>query len=184
MANIKVKTIKPFSYIDSNGIPRSPRDGAILEVAQATGEAWISAGLAEAYTLITPTGAKSITENGEGIDVKDYATANVNVPNPSTGALEVDSNGTYDVTEKASVVINVPAVKLTYNKNGGTGSVSPVSVGKGTAVTLSDGTGLTPPEDKIFGGWATTDSAETPDVVSPLTVTADTTIYAVWVSAS
>lgn len=55
----------------------------------------------------TPTGAISITENGENIDVKEYATANVNVPNPSTGSLEITTNDTYDVTNYASVVVNV-----------------------------------------------------------------------------
>lgn len=83
----------------------------------------------------TPTGAISITENGENIDVKEYATANVNVPqptgvvtiianatgidvaqyatadvnvpNPSTGSLEITTNDTYDVSNYASVVVNV-----------------------------------------------------------------------------
>lgn len=33
--------------------------------------------------MIVPSGAKSITANGTGIDVSSYATANVNVPNPT-----------------------------------------------------------------------------------------------------
>ena len=33
--------------------------------------------------MITPTGNKSITANGTGIDVSSYATASVNVPNPT-----------------------------------------------------------------------------------------------------
>ena len=70
-----------------------------------------------------PTGTKSITSNGTGIDVKDYALANVNVPNTysssdegkvvSSGALvsqtsqNIAANGTYDTTTKNQVVVNV-----------------------------------------------------------------------------
>lgn len=57
---------------------------------------------------IEPTGTITITKNGTGIDVAQYATADVNVPNPSTGQLNVSTNGTYDVTEKASVKVTVP----------------------------------------------------------------------------
>ena len=55
-----------------------------------------------------PEGSISITANGNDIDVAQYATADVNVPNPSTGQLNVSTNGTYDVTEKASVKVTVP----------------------------------------------------------------------------
>lgn len=70
-----------------------------------------------------PTGTKSITANGTDIDVKDFATANVNVPNSysqsdegkvvSNGALvaqtseNITDNGTYDTTLKNEVVVNV-----------------------------------------------------------------------------
>lgn len=73
------------------------------------------------------------------------------------------------------------AYTVTYNANGGTGIIDPVTVAAGDSITLSDGTGLTAPEDKTFGGWATTDSSEEPDVTSPYTPEANTTLYAVWV---
>ena len=38
--------------------------------------------------------------------MKDYALADVNVPNPSTGTLNITQNGTYDVTDKAEVVVD------------------------------------------------------------------------------
>lgn len=95
----------------------------------------------------------------------------------------ITANGTYDVENFAAVAVAVDVATLTYNANGGTGSVSAEVVGKGTAVTLSDGTGLTAPTDKEFAGWATTASAESPDVTSPYTVEADVTLYAVWVDA-
>lgn len=72
---------------------------------------------------IVPTGAKSITQNGQGIDVASYATANVNVPNSysasdegkvvSNGALvaqtsdTVTENDTYDTTLINSLTVNV-----------------------------------------------------------------------------
>lgn len=70
---------------------------------------------------------------------------------------------------------------ITYDANGGTGTVAAVTVSDGTSITLSNGTGLTAPTDKEFAGWATTDSATEANVTSPYTVSADVTLYAVWV---
>lgn len=91
------------------------------------------------------------------------------------------------VTYLESLMANTSPVSVTYtvtyNANGGTGTIAPATVTAGQSVTLSDGTGLTAPEGKQFSGWATTDSAETPNVTSPYTPTADITIYAVWTNA-
>ena len=72
---------------------------------------------------------------------------------------------------------------VTYNSNGGTGTIAAKTVTAGQSVTLSDGTGLTAPEGKQFSGWATTETAKTADVTSPYTPTADITLYAVWANA-
>lgn len=71
---------------------------------------------------------------------------------------------------------------VTYNANGGTGSVNPVTVTPGESVNLDNGSGLTPPADKVFGGWAKTPTATAATVTSPFTPTDDTTLYAVWVA--
>lgn len=71
---------------------------------------------------------------------------------------------------------------VTYNVNGGTGSIDPVTVVAGNSVSLDDGSGLTAPSNKTFAGWAKTATAQSATVTSPFTPTDDTTLYAVWVT--
>lgn len=70
-----------------------------------------------------------------------------------------------------------------YNANGGTGTIDTAVVEFGDAITLDDGSGLTPPSEKVFAGWATTPTAEAPNVTSPYKPTADVTLYAVYENA-
>ena len=69
---------------------------------------------------------------------------------------------------------------ITYDVNGGTGSIEAVKVETGKSVTLNDGTGLTAPDGKIFKGWAKSNNAQNPTVTSPFTPTSDITLYAVY----
>lgn len=182
---MKIRALKPFCYRDpSTGALTSYACNQIAEVTDALATAWISAGLAEQYKLLEPTGTKSITENGTDIDVAQYAKVNVAVPEP-TGTKNITANGTdIDVAEYAKVDVEVPVATVTYDVNGGTGTVSSVTVGKGSAIQLNDGTGITAPDTKTFAGWATTNDAEAPDVTSPYTVIADVTLYAVYTAAA
>lgn len=103
---MKVRAIIPFTTRDnSTGELTSVAKGQILTVTDEAGAQLISDGLADEYTLITPTGTKSITENGENIDVTAYAKANVNVPNPSTGKIEITGTAEVDVTNYASAQV-------------------------------------------------------------------------------
>jgi phi13 family phage major tail protein len=68
---------------------------------------------------------------------------------------------------------------VTYNVNGGSGTVAPATVTAGESVTLNDGSGITPPSNKTFSGWGLTEDA-TETVASPYTPTGNVTLYAVY----
>lgn len=143
--------IQALKSFTLNDLSLSLAPGWIAEVESTLGNQLISEGLAVEYTLLTPTGTISITSNGT-VDVSTYESASINV-------------GTYTIT---------------YDANGGTGSVDSATVIAGNSASLSDGTGLTAPEGKVFGGWATTSTAESADVTSPYTPTQNVTLYAFW----
>lgn len=147
MSTTRIKALISFSDgVDSLYI------GEVANIESTKAAAFISGGLAVAYTdPINPTGTEQIT-----------------------------ANGTYDVTDKASAVVNVSVKTVTYNVNGGTGSVDSVTAIAGNTINVNDGTGVTAPTNKEFVGWATTSTADTPDVGATMQVLADTTLYAVY----
>ena len=130
--------------------------GDIAEIDATKATAFIAAGICEEYTE----------------------------PIVPSGSISISANGTYDVTTKASAVVNVSVATVTYDVNGGTGTVTAATAIKGNTISLDDGSGSTPPDDKTFAGWATTADAEEADVTSPYTVTADVTLYAVYSAAA
>lgn len=146
-----IKAKKAFTIRSNAGALLSVACGQVVAFDDTLAARLITDGLAEEYRYVIPT-----------------------------GEIEITANGTVDVTEKASVVVNVGTVTVTYDANGGTGSVAPATAIAGNSVVLSDGTGLTAPEGKAFAGWATESTATEADVESPLTVTEDVTLYAVW----
>lgn len=74
---MKVRAIIPFtSRNSSTGELTSVAKGQILTVTDEAGAKLISDGLADEYTLITPTGTKTITDTAE-VDVTAYAKAQV-----------------------------------------------------------------------------------------------------------
>lgn len=71
---------------------------------------------------------------------------------------------------------------VTYDVNGGTGSIDPVTVVSGTEITLNDGSTITPPTNKEFIGWceATTPTEQKPLLTGKYTVTKNVTLYAIY----
>ena len=88
-----------------------------------------------------------------------------------------------DVIEESELE-PVEKLVVSYDANGGEGTIPSVSIFPGKSITVSDGTGLTAPEGKEFAGWAKTDSAQSATVVSPFTPERDTVLYAVWADAA
>jgi uncharacterized repeat protein (TIGR02543 family) len=147
---MKIKALKPFTLRDAEtGELTSIACGAIAVVDDTLGASLIDDGLAEAYTLISPTGTVNITENG-----------------------------TVDVTQYASAVVNVGTYTVAFDANGGTGSLDSASTIAGGTVVLPDGTGLSY-EGKDFVGWAESASG-TEALTSPYKPTGNVTLYAIW----
>lgn len=67
---------------------------------------------------ITPTGNITITENGDNIDVAEYATATVNVPTfTPTGNITISGNGeNIDVAQYSTATVNVQPPQPTYTE--------------------------------------------------------------------
>ncbi len=79
-----------------------------------------------------------------------------------------------------SVRLVIESHTITYNANGGVGSVDVLPKYTGLDRTLSDGTGLTR-SGYILDGWATTaDGAKVYDLGATYTADADVTLYAHW----
>ncbi len=98
---------------------------------------------------------------------------------------QVEYNTAMRVVSPKQIIIKkktstVTKYTVTYNANGGTGTVDTAEVVAGQAVTLNDGTGLTAPTGKVFKGWAKSSTSTSATVTSPFTPTANTTLYAVW----
>lgn len=151
---MQIQALNAFSYVD-DGEVFSIAHGAIVTIDDTLAQGFIDDGLAQEYTLVTPR-----------------------------NNLSIDANGTYDVTQYAGVVVDVDVLTVTYDANGGTGTVAAVNLAAGDSITLSDGTGLTAPEGKEFAGWATEATAEEPDVTSPYTPSASVTLHAVYTAVT
>ena len=71
---------------------------------------------------------------------------------------------------------------VTYDvtTNGGTNAPSAVSTYVGAIINVDDGSGITPPANKVFAGWDTSASATYPDIYGTYKVTGSVTLYAIY----
>lgn len=90
------------------GTPRSKSDVTIIGNNATIPSGLYGSQFSIAASELCNSGTKSITANGTGIDVTGYSKVNVNVPGivPS-GTLNITKNGTYDVTNYASVIVDI-----------------------------------------------------------------------------
>ena len=65
------------------------------------------------YTYIHPQGAKSISQNGEGIDVSEYASVNVRVQGGSTTEITISDSGAVSQELQPSTVYHFTSTALT-----------------------------------------------------------------------
>lgn len=122
----------------------------------------------ESVEFSTPSieGTIATLANGDWKDTKTFATKNEAI----AFIQSLFSNGTLSFS-------------VVYDANGGTGSISTVSVEAGESTTLASGASLTAPSNKEFAGWSKNSSSAVAqyaagDTYYPI---ADTVFFAVWV---
>ena len=113
----------------------------------------------------------------------------IELGNPSaTGKLTAGVYNDLKVSKagSSSTVVgsfNLSIYDVTFNLNGGTGTVDPI-VAYGN-VTLPDGTGLASPDaSKTFLGWSDVPSATAAKYTGSIDVKSNVTLYAVWGTAA
>ena len=71
---------------------------------------------------------------------------------------------------------------VTFNVNGGTGSIPTVTTYVGAVIDVPNGAGITPPTNKEFVGWDTSSTSTSADITGSYIVTGTVTLYAIYAS--
>ena len=96
----------------------------------------------------------------------------------------VTSFGTVNKSPQYRYLQMKAASTVTYNANGGTGTMGSASIDKGSDLTLPSST-FTPPSGKVFDQWTLGSTSGTAyEAGSTYTVTGDVTFYAKWKNIS
>lgn len=130
----------------------------------------------------------SAETTGEDGNTPKTTTLNLTAsPRPDDNLAKIHTGDTTDSTTYNNwfSTVYTPSFStytVTYNVNGGTGSIDPETVAAGSSITTDDGSTITPPAGKTFAGWALTDDAVSPGVLggASYTPTGNTTLYAVY----
>lgn len=133
---------------------------------------------ASGSTISDGLGGKGLTVS-EAIDALEIEGGGVTPTGVLTVTANTGSEG-IDVTQYAFVLPNVAAYLVTYDSNNGADETEYSAAANGDVVALPDGSGLTAPSGKTFGGWATDAAGQQPIATSTIQVSGDTTVYAVW----
>ena len=137
-------------------------------------------GITFGAVLTFPSG----TAAGEALAPSTSYTFNVTVERTGLEIGNADIDGWTDDGGSKDITLHEYRT-LTYDANGGTGTVNSSQVLESTTTTLNDGTGLTHPDGKIFAGWNTLPEGggEFYDAGGTLTMPAgNLTLYALWSS--
>lgn len=135
-------------------------------------------GITFGAVLTFPSG----TAAGEALAPSTSYTFNVTVERTGLEIGNADIDGWTDDGGGKDITLHEYRT-LTYNANGGTGTVNSSQVLESTTTTLNNGTGLTHPDGKIFAGWNTLPEGggEFYDAGGTLTMPAgNLTLYALW----
>lgn len=83
---------------------------------------------------------------------------------------------------QATFAASTSTFRVVYDVNGGTGTIAAETVNAGSSITLDDGSGITPPSNTEFSGWALSSTATVKayDGGATYTPTRDVTFYAVY----
>ena len=124
-------------------------------------------------------------ENDTKGESLEFGTSEIEGQVASLANGEWSASKTFNTLAEAEAYLNsffgsaTPAT-VTYDVNGGTGTVASVSTYVGAIITVNDGAGITPPSGEIFIGWDTSATATIPDITGNYKVTGDVTLYAVY----
>ena len=135
-------------------------------------------GITFGAVLTFPSG----TAAGEALAPSTSYTFNVTVERTGLEIGNADIDGWTDDGGGKDITLHEYRT-LTYNANGGTGTLNSSQVLESSTTTLNDGTGLTHPDGKIFAGWNTLPEGggEFYDAGGTLTMPAgNLTLYALW----